>query len=112
MNARTPGSDPIYKRIYAAPAMVADRLAGALAAEADPERLAAVGEAIVRCATGRRASRFAHGCSPVPKRSMWLRFAGNAVQRSVLPSGQRTTTSSMRGAAPRPKVSGSSTCER
>ena len=30
----------------------ADRLAQALAAEADPERLAAVGEAIVRCSTG------------------------------------------------------------
>ena len=29
----------------------ADRLAMALAAEADPERLAAVGEAIVRCST-------------------------------------------------------------
>ena len=32
-------------------AATADRLAGAIAAEADPERLAAVGEAIVRCAT-------------------------------------------------------------
>ena len=30
----------------------ADRLARALAAEADPERLELVGEAIVRCATG------------------------------------------------------------
>ena len=30
----------------------ADRLASILAAEADPERLAAVGEAIVRCRTG------------------------------------------------------------
>ena len=33
-------------------AATADRLARALAAEADPERLAAVGEAIVRCSTG------------------------------------------------------------
>ena len=33
-------------------AATADRLARALAAEADPERLAIVGEAIVRCATG------------------------------------------------------------
>ena len=33
-------------------AATADRLARALAAEADPERLAVVGEAIVRCATG------------------------------------------------------------
>ena len=33
-------------------AATADRLAQALAAEADPERLAVVGEAIVRCATG------------------------------------------------------------
>ena len=33
-------------------ATTADRLAGALAAEADPERLADIGEAIVRCATG------------------------------------------------------------
>ena len=32
-------------------AATADRLARALAAEADPERLALVGEAIVRCAT-------------------------------------------------------------
>ena len=33
-------------------AATADRLARALAAETDPERLAVVGEAIVRCATG------------------------------------------------------------
>ena len=33
-------------------AATADRLARALATEADPERLAVVGEAIVRCATG------------------------------------------------------------
>ena len=33
-------------------AATADRLARAFAAEADPERLAAVGEAIVRCSTG------------------------------------------------------------
>ena len=33
-------------------AVTADRLALALATEADPERLAVVGEAIVRCATG------------------------------------------------------------
>ena len=45
-------------------AATADRLAGALAAEADPERLAAVGEAIVRCATAdellREAGAAAH----------------------------------------------------
>ena len=33
-------------------AATADRLARALAAEADPERLAVIGEAIVRCTTG------------------------------------------------------------
>ena len=33
-------------------AATADRLAQALGAEADPERLAVVGEAIVRCSTG------------------------------------------------------------
>ena len=35
----------------------ADRLARALAAEADPDRLAAVGEAIVRCTTGNELLR-------------------------------------------------------
>ena len=35
----------------------ADRLARGLAAEADPERLAAVGEAIVRCTTGNELLR-------------------------------------------------------
>ena len=42
----------------------AERLASALAAEADPERLAAVGEEVVRCQTGdellRRAGASTH----------------------------------------------------
>ena len=44
----------LLRRLAAArfDAATADRLARALAAEADPERLAAVGEAIVRCSAG------------------------------------------------------------
>ena len=40
-------------------AATADRLARALAAEADPARLSSVGEAVVRCATGEELLRVA-----------------------------------------------------
>ena len=45
-------------------AATGERLAGVLAAEADPERLAAVGEAIVRCETGDELLREAGASRP------------------------------------------------
>ena len=73
MSDAAPGPDPIYKRLYAFPAMVEDLLRSLVQEEwiervdfqtlqscpaitsegmSDPERLVEVGEAIVRCETG------------------------------------------------------------